>query len=183
MRATILRYLLKQNKPVSLDNINNYILDKVKESIEDLKGTGNCKETRGLFTGISSKKLPPTKHEQIVIQAVANGKKPAAILFKRCLDLVKKHQIPFQESPFFEEYIIAKDKKVIQSIISNTEKKIKLHQKLGLLLGYPKTAVKIYGTSEAMYDCNKMPSKYQGFFAFSKENYKEEMKVIDEWLE
>lgn len=184
LNGVILRYLLRQDKPVGEEDISKFVNDSVNQCLDALVGYGNAKKTKKGWVGISSKCLDPYPKEKLIVNAVLKGRKPAAEVSIRCMDLIKKSGIYYKIRPNKKFVIIGKEQKIVDEIIEKFQEINDLHSKIGLLLGFPKTAVEAFeGKIKTRDDEDYVPEKYLGFFTFSKDNYKEEIKVIDGWIE
>jgi hypothetical protein len=122
------------------------------------------------------------KTNKILLKAVADGTKPAALIPSWYEDLVKESGLCYIKTEF-DEFVVAKNQEKIDEIRSIQERFNGLHEELGIALGFPKTAVKVYASKVKKKDFAEVPEKYMGFFAFSDEHYEDEIKVIDSWLD
>ena len=184
MKGKILRYLIKQEKPISYKHLHYFIQNNLDSYLYSLLEHGNAKKIGDRWVGISSKKLAPTPHEKILLNAVCNGSKPSAEVSPRCLDLIKELNLNYRHYTRRNFIVVSKNKKIIEEIVNYFSEIDKIHSKIGLALGFPKTAVESFdGKTERKKDLFNVPKKYQGFFAFSEDHYNDEIKVIEKWIE
>ena len=120
-------------------------------------------------------------HYMTIMHAVLDGTKPTALIHKVFEKEIKESGLHY-EKLHFDQIVVAKTKKKVEDMVDLHNRFLRLHEELGLKLGFPHTAVQAFmGKTKAMFQDEKIPKKYQGFFAFSVDHFAEEKKVIDKW--
>jgi adenylate kinase family enzyme len=85
------------------------------------------------------------------------------------------------------EIFIAKDSSVLDSLIRAVDDKD--HEKIGILLGFPKTAISAFTTKDNIKKSDLEPkirfSEVASFtqFALSKNNWRQELQTVEDWLD
>lgn len=81
---------------------------------------------------------------------------------------------------------VAKDQSTLENLLR--ARQTNDHQLLGRSLGYPETAVAVFGTDNATFS-HKLSPKVQlsevgqlTYFALSKNNWQNELKTVEEWI-
>ena len=118
--------------------------------------------------------------ELIVLQAVADGTKPTALIPDIFEEEVKESGLYYQKNSF-GILMVAKSKEKLDEISNLTIRFDELHKELGIKLGYPLTAVQAFVGKIKSKDDDAIPIEYQCFFSFSQDHFADEIKVIDQW--
>jgi|SRR3989344_6096074 len=122
------------------------------------------------------------KTDLIILQAVADGTKPAALIRDIYEQEIKESGLYYQKYPF-DQFVVAKTKEKVDEICELSRRFGELHEELGLKLGYPATAVQAFLGKIETKGFDEMRVEYDGFFTFSKDHFADEIKVIGRWYE
>ncbi len=144
--------------------------------------------SRDLWPELSDKdrfiKLP----ELITLQAVVDGLKPSAAIDEIFEEEVIQTGLPYgyitkKGKMGGGSIVVAKTKEKVKELLELFHQSNLIHKKIGLTLGFPKTAVEAWIKGYDYIYNNKFPEGYISIFTLSKDHYQDEMKVVKLWVD
>jgi len=127
------------------------------------------------------------ERDLITLQAVKDGLKRSCAIDGIFLPEVKETKLPYEmiyPNIFGDSggiVAVARERDIAFELISLFHDSKRDNKKIGLALGFPKTAVEAFGGN--CIDPKLIDERYRGFFGTSKENTEEEIKLIKSWVD